>query len=55
MPTWVLDVVIIALVVLFLVKRMVPQKGVRTISTTDLKNILKDKNKQFVDVRTHGE
>ena len=55
MPTWVLDVVIIAFVVLFLVKRMVPAKGVRTISTTDLKSILKDKNIQFIDVRTPGE
>jgi rhodanese-related sulfurtransferase len=55
MQTWVLDVVIILLIVWFLVKRMMPAKGVKTISTTDLKGILKDKDKQFVDVRTPGE
>lgn len=30
-------------------------KGVTTISTAELKNILTDKSKQFVDVRTPGE
>lgn len=55
MPTWVLDVVIIGLVVLFLARRMMPTKGVRTISTADLKTILKDQTKQFIDVRTPGE
>lgn len=55
MPTWVLDAVIIALVVWFLVKRLVPAKGVRTISTADLTGLLKEKNKQFIDVRTPGE
>lgn len=40
---------------LFIIKRIIPTKGVRQISTTDLKNELKDKNKQFVDVRTPGE
>lgn len=38
-----------------MIKRIIPAKGVRQISTTDLKNELKDKNKQFVDVRTPGE
>jgi rhodanese-related sulfurtransferase len=32
-----------------------PIKGVRNISTAELKNELKDKNKLFVDVRTPGE
>jgi rhodanese-related sulfurtransferase len=34
---------------------MLPVKGVRQISTAELKNELKDKNKQFIDVRTPGE
>lgn len=34
---------------------MLPVKGIRMISTTELKNELKDKNKQFIDVRTPGE
>jgi rhodanese-related sulfurtransferase len=38
-----------------IVKRLVPTKGVRNISTAELKNELQDKNRQFVDVRTPGE
>lgn len=55
MPTWVMDLIIAALVVMFLVKRMKPGKGIGTITTAELKNRLKDKNKQFIDVRTPGE
>lgn len=47
--------VIIVLVVLFIVWRMMPTKGVKTISTEQLKSILNDKDKVFIDVRTHGE
>jgi len=50
-----LNYLIIGLFLLFIIKRIIPTKGVRQISTTDLKNELKDKNKQFVDVRTPGE
>lgn len=50
-----LNYIIIGLFMLFIIKRIIPTKGVRQISTTDLKNELKDKNKQFVDVRTPGE
>jgi rhodanese-related sulfurtransferase len=35
--------------------RLLPVKGVRSITTTQLKNELGDKNKQFIDVRTPGE
>ncbi|GGM19328.1 sulfurtransferase [Paraliobacillus quinghaiensis] len=38
-----------------MIKRMVPTKGVQTISTAKLKNELKDKKKQFIDVRTPNE
>jgi rhodanese-related sulfurtransferase len=47
--------VLIAVVVGFIVWRMKPGKGVNTISTTDLRGMLKDKSTQFVDVRTPGE
>jgi rhodanese-related sulfurtransferase len=47
--------IVIGLIVLFFVQRLLPTKGVRQISTTDLKTELNDKNKQFVDVRTTGE
>lgn len=34
---------------------MLPTKGVRQISTLELKKELTNKNKQFIDVRTPGE
>jgi rhodanese-related sulfurtransferase len=34
---------------------MVPTRGVRQITTADLKQELNDKDKQFIDVRTPGE
>lgn len=50
-----LNLIIIVLIVLFLLKRMLPAKGIRQISTAELKNEISDKNKQFIDVRTPGE
>ncbi len=50
-----LNYLVIALFLFFIINRIIPDKGVRQISTSDLKNELKDKNKQFVDVRTPGE
>lgn len=47
--------VIIALAIFFIVQRVLPTKGVRQISTADLKQELTSKNKQFIDVRTPGE
>jgi len=44
-----------ALVIFFIIKRFLPIKGVKQISTTELKNELNDKNKQYIDVRTPGE
>ncbi|WP_456276241.1 rhodanese-like domain-containing protein [Bacillus sp. AK128] len=46
---------IIALFGFFMITRLLPAKGVRQISTTELKNELQDKNKQFIDVRTTTE
>jgi rhodanese-related sulfurtransferase len=44
-----------AFIILFMVYRFMPTKGVRNISTAELKNELKDKNIFFIDVRTPGE
>jgi len=45
----------IAIVIGFLVWRMKPAKGVQSISTAQLKNVLNDKDKVFIDVRTPAE
>lgn len=45
----------IAFLVFFIVNRFIPTRGVRNISTAELKNELKDTTKLFVDVRTPGE
>ncbi|PLR82198.1 rhodanese [Bacillus canaveralius] len=50
-----INILLISLAILFILKRFIPTKGVRQITTTDLKDELKDKNKQYVDVRTPGE
>jgi len=42
-------------VVLFLAWRMKPVKGINSITTAELKAIINDKNKVFIDVRTAGE
>ncbi|MEK4228037.1 rhodanese-like domain-containing protein [Solibacillus sp. FSL H8-0538] len=47
--------IVIALVAAFIIWRMKPSKGVNPISTAQLKNVLNDKDKVFVDVRTPGE
>ena len=51
MEAWLLT----ALAVIFIIWRMKPVKGTKTITTATLKDILNDKNKVFVDVRTTGE
>jgi rhodanese-related sulfurtransferase len=50
-----INYIIIGLMVVFLIQRLVPTKGVRHISTAELKNELKNSNKQFIDVRTQAE
>jgi len=50
-----LNYILLALLLFLIIQRFVPAKGVRNISTTDLKGELKNKNMQFVDVRTPGE
>lgn len=47
--------ILIGLFAILIIQRMLPVKGVRHISTKELKNELNEKNKQFIDVRTAGE
>ncbi|KAB8128984.1 rhodanese-like domain-containing protein [Gracilibacillus oryzae] len=47
--------VVLAIFVFFLLRGFLPTKGVNNISTTELKTELKNKDKQFIDVRTPGE
>jgi rhodanese-related sulfurtransferase len=50
-----LNYILMGLIILFIVQRFMPIKGVKNISTQELKTELKDKKKQFIDVRTQGE
>ncbi|MEC1180789.1 rhodanese-like domain-containing protein [Metasolibacillus meyeri] len=47
--------IIFAVIVAFLVWRMMPAKGVKTISTEELATIVNDRDKLFIDVRTPAE
>lgn len=46
---------IVLLVIAFIAWRVMPPRGVPSISTDALKPMLKDKTKQLIDVRTVGE
>lgn len=46
---------LILFVIIFILWRLKPAKGIKTISTNHLKDILNDKEKVFLDVRTTGE
>ncbi|PGS50628.1 rhodanese-like domain-containing protein [Bacillus sp. AFS041924] len=50
-----LNILIIVFIAYFIVQTFLPVKGVKQISTSDLKNELKHKEKQFIDVRTTAE
>ncbi|KGX89303.1 sulfurtransferase [Pontibacillus halophilus JSM 076056 = DSM 19796] len=47
--------VIYGILIYLIVKRFLPVKGMKQITTTQLKEQLNDKDKQYVDVRTAGE
>ena len=54
MDTWLM--ILIGAVIIFIGYRAVsPAKGVKSVSTGELKPELKKKGKQFIDVRTPGE
>ncbi|MCP1122490.1 sulfurtransferase [Bacillus sp. AFS018417] len=50
-----LNIVFIALISWFVISRFLPVKGVKNISGKALKDEIKKKNKQLIDVRTPGE
>jgi rhodanese-related sulfurtransferase len=50
-----LNIVFIALIILFILWRILPAKGVRQITAAQLKDELADRNKQFIDVRSPRE
>jgi len=47
--------IIIAILLLFMIGRILPAKDVSQISAVELKGELTKKDKQFIDVRTPGE
>lgn len=47
--------IIVALLIAFIVWKMMPAKGVMTVSTDELTKLLNDSKKQFIDVRSIGE
>ncbi|HIW35163.1 MAG TPA: rhodanese-like domain-containing protein [Candidatus Paenibacillus intestinavium] len=47
--------IVIGILILFIIWRKLPTKGVTAITVQQLKGILTDKNKVFIDVRTQGE
>lgn len=47
--------IIIGALILFIVWKKMPAKGIDSINTEQLKSILKDKDKVFIDVRSPGE
>ena len=50
-----MEYVILFFGVLYLIWRFVPAKGIKQITTSELKEELKNKHNQFIDVRTPGE
>jgi rhodanese-related sulfurtransferase len=51
----VVNVILLAVVGWFFYQRLAPVKGIRNITTTELKTELKNKDSQFIDVRTPNE
>lgn len=50
-----LNILIIAVIVWFLYQRFTPTKGIKQISTRELRTLLNNKSKQYIDVRTPNE
>lgn len=51
----IINALIIIFLLWFLYQRFAPVKGIQQISTMELKAELKNKHKQFIDVRTPHE
>lgn len=52
---WIINIFLFIIVAWFIMQRLIPAKGVRQMNTTDLKKIIGDKNRQYIDVRTPME
>lgn len=50
-----MEYLFIGVIIIFLMFWFKPAKDVNQITTTELKKVLQDKNKQFIDVRTVSE
>ncbi|MDN4523341.1 rhodanese-like domain-containing protein [Fictibacillus fluitans] len=50
-----INVILIAVIVLFFVWKLMPVEGVHNISAAELKERIHQKGTQFIDVRTPGE
>ncbi|MED4071984.1 rhodanese-like domain-containing protein [Priestia endophytica] len=50
-----INLLIFGFILLFVFQRFIPRKGMKQITTTELKRKLEDKKKQFIDVRTPSE
>jgi rhodanese-related sulfurtransferase len=50
-----LNILMLGVIAWFVYQRFIPAKGIKNISTAELKNELKIKGKQFIDVRTPNE
>ncbi|MCA1058642.1 rhodanese-like domain-containing protein [Rossellomorea aquimaris] len=50
-----IGLIVLAVLVMFYIMMKKPSKNIKQISTEELKSMLGDKNKQFIDVRTPGE
>lgn len=50
-----MEIIGVLIVVGLIVWRMMPRKGVMLVSVDDLRSMLKDSSKQFIDVRTNNE
>ncbi|OMP66297.1 rhodanese-like domain-containing protein [Domibacillus epiphyticus] len=51
----IVNILLIALMVWFIYRSFAPVKGIKTITTSELKLELKKNGKQFIDVRTPNE
>jgi rhodanese-related sulfurtransferase len=47
--------ILVALIIYIVIRNRFSNKAAKQINTAELTGILKDKNKQFIDVRTSGE
>ena len=52
---WIINGLIVLGLIWFITQKMIPAKGIKQMSTEELKKIAGDKKRQFIDVRTPME